>query len=76
MIKIYCDRCGKELKEEYNLINIHKESTNKVVTMTDFAEAISTAAYNTREGALNMLNSKKMYCDGCIEEIKKFINSK
>lgn len=73
MIKIYCDRCEKELKEEYNLINIYKESTNRVVTLSDCANALSNAVYNMREDALKILNSKKMYCDECIEEIKKFI---
>ena len=76
MIKIHCDRCGKELKEEYNLINIYKESTNRVITITECADAIAGIAYNMREDALKMLNSKKMYCDECIEEIEKFISSK
>lgn len=76
MIKIHCDRCGKELKEEYNLINIYKESTNRVVTISDCANALSNVAYNMREDALKMLNSKKMYCDECIKEIEKFIEKK
>lgn len=76
MIKIYCDRCGKELGKEYHLINIYKESTDRVITITDCENAIYSTAYNMREDALKMLNSKKMYCDKCIEEIERFISSK
>lgn len=76
MIKIHCDRCGKELKDEYYLINIYKEGTNRVATITDCATAISNVAYNMREDALKMLNSKKMYCENCKEEIEMFINKK
>ena len=74
MVKIHCDRCGADIKEEYYTINIRKESTNPVYTITDCANAISTAAYNMREDALRLLNSKVMYCEKCKNEIEKFIN--
>lgn len=63
MIIRLCDRCSKEIKNNYWTINIYQE-------------ADSTGRVST-EGAINNMKenteSPKEYCENCIKEIKKSI---
>ena len=76
MVKLHCDRCGKEIVgKHYHTINIYKEDINPKHTITDYAEALSSVASSLQENLLAKLNSYKMYCDECIDDIKYFINN-
>lgn len=73
MVKIYCDRCGEEIKDRYYTINFWEHETHPKNCGYDMATACSS--YSS-ESALEMLNSQKMYCKKCRNEIENFINSK
>lgn len=74
MIKIHCDRCGKEIKNKYYTINFNSYDADPQYdyNTTCYATGYST---NSREGVLKMLNSQKMYCEDCKKEIEKFISN-
>lgn len=74
MVKLHCDRCKKEIEDKYYTINFNSYDTNPqyAYSTTCCATGYST---NSREGVLKMLNSQKMYCEHCKEEIEKFINN-
>ena len=74
MVKIHCDRCGGEIKNEYYTINLYKYDVNPQGDIYDWATTASCAASYTRDSALQVLNAQKMYCDKCKNEIEKFIN--
>lgn len=71
MVKLYCDRCGKEIKDKYLTINFWEYDINARYEISTVADC-SLSSYN-RTSALQELNSQKMYCKHCIEEVKKFI---
>lgn len=75
MVKLFCNRCGKEIKDRYHTINIYSYDTNP--KDVDYATADCATSgygrYSEREGALAILNSIEMYCPECIEKIKDFI---
>lgn len=74
MVKLFCNRCGKEIKDRYHTINIFSYDTNpKPVDYTIATVDCATSSYGEREGALALLNSIEMYCPECIEKIKDFI---
>lgn len=73
MVKLHCDRCGKEIKNEYYTIGFYRYDTSPVCDTYDYATASCAASY-TRDSALQVLNAQKMYCDKCKNEIEKFIN--
>lgn len=73
MVKLHCDRCGEEIKDKYYTINfweyeIHPKSC-------DYNMATACSSYS-RESALEMLNSQKMYCKKCRNEFENFMNGK
>ena len=73
MIKIHCDRCGKEIKgTTYYTINIYTEDINPVPAET-IAYAAALQNMNTNISA--MFNAKKQYCKDCIDKIEAFINN-
>lgn len=73
MIKMYCDRCGKEIKgSTYYTINIRAEDINPTpVEKVDYA----TAVQNMEPNILAIFNAKKQYCKDCKDEIEAFINN-
>ena len=76
MVKIHCDRCGKEIKEEYYYaINIGKVDLNPQYDINVFASAMSAAAYTPEKSPFEKLSSQKMYCEECKDEIEYFINN-
>ena len=77
MVKIHCDRCGKEIVGGYyHTINIYKEDINPKHTITNYADALSSVASSLQENLFAKLNSYKMYCDECIDDIKHYINNR
>ena len=73
MIKMHCDRCGKEIKgTTYYMINIYAEDINPAPAET---VAYATAVQNIQTNILAMFNAKKQYCKDCRDEIEMFINN-
>lgn len=74
MVKIHCDKCGKEIKDRYYTINIYGYDTNPQFDC--YATADCASAYsNTREGMLKMLNNTKMYCKNCVNKVEAYLQS-
>lgn len=73
MVKLHCDRCGEEIKDRYYTINFWEYETHP--KSIDYCKAESCSSYS-RESALEMLNSQKMYCKKCRNEFENFMNSK
>lgn len=75
MVKLHCDRCGKEIREKhYYTINICKEDINQKNTLADYAEALKSMSSSLPESLYAKLNAKKMYCEKCKDNIEAFIN--
>ena len=74
MIKMHCDRCGKEIKETtYYTINICTENIN-CITSTETV-SYTKVVQNLQANTLAMFNTQKQYCRKCKDEIEKFINN-
>lgn len=86
MIKIYCDRCGKEINTQtyyrINFIcqNIYEPiSTGEVYDRNSKSKPFSLFSspsnpYPTPPNSDSIINYIG-YCDKCIEEIMKFVNT-
>ena len=74
MVKIHCDRCGGEIKNEYYTINFYQYDANPKGDIYDYATTACCASSYTRDSALQALNSQKMYCKKCKSEIENFIS--
>ena len=73
MIKMHCDRCGKEIKgTTYYTISIYADDINPAPAET---VAYATAVQNLQTNVLAMFNAKKQYCKDCRDEIEMFINN-
>lgn len=68
MIKRICDRCGKEIKDNYWTISIYEKEDSTIRVSS------AGAANNIRQNMNRLLNKEKEYCKECIEEIGKVIN--
>lgn len=68
MIKRICDRCNKEIKGNYWLIDIYQKEDNTGLVTTE------GALNNFKQNVDKILNREEEYCKECIEEIKKVIN--
>ena len=73
MVKLHCDRCGEEIKDKYYTINFWEYETRPKVSSYTVADSCCSAY--SRESALEMLNSQKMYCKKCRNEFENFMNS-
>lgn len=74
MVKIHCDRCGKEIKDKYYTINMNEYDVNPKYNY-NVTGYVSVCSNSQREGILVTLNNTKMYCDECKDKIKAFINN-
>ena len=75
MVKLYCNRCGKEIKDKhYYTININKEYMEiPKYTYSDYATAISSVNSDPPEVMLAKLNGINMLCEECTEKIQEYI---
>lgn len=74
MVKIHCDRCGKEIKEEYYYtITIGKAELNP---KCDYSIEACSTAYNyvPEKSPYEKLSSQKMYCERCRDDVVHTIN--
>lgn len=70
MIKMYCDRCGKEIEgTTYYTLSIYAEDINPIKNM----QSSTTAMQNLSENMGKVFSQKKCYCEKCKIEIEKFI---
>lgn len=77
MVKLYCNRCGKEIKNEYYTIIFYSYDADPKSDVYDWATACcSSSSSYTRDSALQVLNSQTMYCKKCKCEIENFISNK
>ena len=75
MVKIHCDRCGAEIKEDYYYtINVGKADLNPRYDLSVVAEAISTCASAPEKSVFEKLNSQKMYCKRCADDVEYTLN--
>ena len=76
MVKIHCDRCGKEIVgEHYYTIIIGKAELNPKYSISDCANALSAAAYAPEKSPYEKLSSQVMYCEECKGDIEYFIDN-
>lgn len=74
MIKMICDRCGKEIEgTTYYTIKIHAEDINPSI---DYSQSLTTALQNFKTNSSALFKTEKQYCSKCIDEINNFINNK
>ena len=73
MIKMHCDRCGKEIKgTTYYTVSIYANDINSkpVETVT-----YTTAIQDLETNILAMFNVQKQYCKDCRDKIEAFIDN-
>lgn len=77
MIKVVCDRCGKQIVDGYCRIKIVPyslaNSAQIVSGVRDVWGSASNAASMVAKPILEELNSTPLYCAECVEKIKAFI---
>lgn len=72
MIKIICDRCGKEIKgPTYHTINIYSYDTQPKHDY--YATAVDSYVSTSRQDVLATLNCTPIYCKECKDAVDKFI---
>lgn len=72
MIKMICDRCGKEIEgTTYYTVSIHASDINP--KPEDAITSTATAVQNLAN-AFSILNVKPQYCKRCRDKIEEFIN--
>ena len=76
MVKLYCDRCEEEIKDKYYTISFWGYDTNPNSKYLSYDKAQDCGGSYTRESALELLNSRKMFCKKCRNEIENFFSSK
>lgn len=69
MLKRVCDRCNREIIDNYWTIDIyqHEDRSGKV--------SATGAVNNIKQNVDKILDRKKEYCEECIKEIKEEIGS-
>lgn len=74
MIKMICDRCGKEITgTSYYTVRIYAEDINPTVS---YEVTASTALQNVSTNMMALYNSIPQYCKECRDKIEAFINKK
>ena len=79
MVKIHCDRCGKEIVEEYYYtIYIGKAELNPKYeySITSCANALSAYSHEAENSPYEKLSSQVMYCEECKDDIEYYINNR
>lgn len=74
MVKIHCDRCGAEIKEDYYYtINVGKADLNPKCDFSLVAEAMSTCT-SPEKSPFEKLSSQRMYCKNCADDVIYTLN--
>ena len=72
MIKMHCDRCGKEIEgTTYYTVRIYGNDINP---KSDYSVATATAIQNSNTNLMALFNAEKQYCKQCRDEIETFIS--
>ena len=73
MVKLFCNRCRKEIKDQYYTIDFREYSTKpaRLEKQCCASEGYSTS----RAGMLALLNDQEMFCTTCKEQIENFISN-
>lgn len=75
MVKLYCDKCKKEIKDKYYTINFNAYDTNPKYNHLDSSHISASAYVDSRNDVLRILNSQKMYCQYCKDGIESYLYS-
>ena len=67
MIKLYCDRCGREIKGD--VFNIKIEYANDIQD-----KSIMTSSIN--DDLQNFLRNERVYCERCTQEIREALEAR
>ncbi len=71
MIKMCCDRCGKDIEgTTYYTVRIYG---NDIYPKEDYSVTTATAVQNSHTNLMALFNREKQYCRACKDEIEKFI---
>lgn len=72
MVKLHCDRCGKEIVDCYYTVCFEKYEANP--KHFDYNTACSATSYSSSQNdVLRMLKSQEMYCEQCKAHIALFM---
>lgn len=69
MVKHFCDRCEKEIKNTLYYVNISSDSIQPLNKQDDYTVKGALDAYNC---LMANIPAPRIYCETCITEIKKF----
>ena len=76
MIRVVCDRCGKQIVDAYCRIKIVPDSLANAEQIIFRGRDVWGSAYNlAQKPILEELNSTQVYCAECVEKLKKFIEN-
>lgn len=71
MVKLYCNRCGKEIMEDcYYTVNVSKVELNSKCSVDTLINDLCSV---TNKNLYEELKSVKMYCDECKDDIEELI---
>lgn len=72
MIKMVCDRCGKEIEgTTYYTVSIHAEDINPKTNYRVYTDT-TTLELST---SMMLLNTQPQYCKECKDKIEAFIHN-
>lgn len=77
MIRITCNRCGKEIKgTTYYTIDIRGKDVNNTRYDYDTGSCSASTAMTNIQAAFESIYGQKHYCEECIKEVRDFIANK
>lgn len=84
MVKIVCNRCGKECAESYYTVNViphnmHSDPIETACCTADYAYTYlprDVKRERTYYSPIERLNRESHYCADCVCEIDEFLKSK
>lgn len=77
MVKLHCDRCGREIVgEHYYTIIVGKAELNPKYeySISDCANAVSAYSRELEKSPYEKLSSQVMYCKECADDVIYTIN--
>lgn len=70
MVKLYCDKCGKEITDKYYTVCFAEHYIRAKTAIENLSDSISTISTYIKPTAFEELNSHKMYCSKCKVELE------